>query len=244
MVQSCATMVTTLTTTMKGSGYAAARCCAAGTEDVSAGFFCPHLSPVPRAVARGPLDARSPDPHPDRPDCASSRYGRCLFLSSGMFTATRVGMGAGPQVAARSAERCRAARTWMAGRRGDGGRPPGPPRLRHGPPSRWRARDPPLYRVSLGAEGGGGVGTGHAPMFGPPLGPPGLGRLVAAPRMGSGAGDAPQHASASGPAAAGTPPTWVAPAPMDLGGGDRLRHARDRTVLSQTPPPAPVGQPS
>src|ERR671925_273792 len=99
MVQYHSTRVITLRATMKGSGYEAARLCGASTEYVSAGFFLSNVSQVPRAVARGHHAHWSPDHHQYLTYRASLRRGSRLLLSSGVFAAALVFMGACSPVA-------------------------------------------------------------------------------------------------------------------------------------------------
>jgi hypothetical protein len=183
--------VTGLTTTMKGAGDEAARLCCTSIERVSAGFFYPNISPVPRAVARGYMNDRSPHHYPYLPYCASLCPGPCVLLSPGVVAATLVCMGAGSQVADLSADLCGPEGTCSGGWGCYGRRTPGPPRLRQGTPSRWRALDPQLYGISVGAQVGCVVGAGQVPLGHQVLGAPGVGGLVARPRVGSGAWDAP-----------------------------------------------------
>jgi hypothetical protein len=89
---------------MKGLGYEATSFYGANTEYISAGFFHPNVSPVPRAVARGHIHDGSPDHHQYLPYGASLRPASCLLLSAGVFAATLVYMGAGSQVADLSAD--------------------------------------------------------------------------------------------------------------------------------------------
>src|SRR5688572_12703819 len=100
---------------MKGSRDEATEFCSASPECVSAGFFHPNISAVPRAVAWGHLDDWSPDHHQSLTERASSCQGPCLLLSSRVFAATLVCMGACPHVTILSADLCGADWTCIAG---------------------------------------------------------------------------------------------------------------------------------
>src|SRR5918992_2265558 len=81
---------------MKGPGHEGPRFCCASTEHISAGFFHPNVSQVPRATARGYADDRSPDHYQSPTDSAPSRKGPRLLVSSGVVAATLVLMGTCP----------------------------------------------------------------------------------------------------------------------------------------------------
>jgi hypothetical protein len=172
MGQSWSTTATRLGATMKGSASEATRCCGTSADAGAADFFHPTVSPVPRAVAGGHTHDGSPDHHPYLPSGASLRPKSGVLLSPGVVAATLVGMEAGSQVAALSADFYGPAGTWVVGRGGYGRRTPRPPRLRQGTPSRWRALAPPLDGVSVGAQRGRVGGAGHVPRCSPALGAP------------------------------------------------------------------------
>jgi hypothetical protein len=67
-------------------------------------------------VAWSHHDHWSPNHHQERTDRASSRQGTCLLVSSGVFAAMLVCMGAGPQVAGLSADLCDADWPCVSGR--------------------------------------------------------------------------------------------------------------------------------
>jgi hypothetical protein len=78
---------------MKGPGYEDPICCGASTEAISASFFHPNISEVPRAVARGRVDDRSPAHHEYCTYRAASRKRSCLLVASGVVAATLVLLG-------------------------------------------------------------------------------------------------------------------------------------------------------